>query len=357
MKFKYFKLFFVALLASSLLACSTLHPYPKENDNPMILIPLDNEIEQVINFAEVENVNITGAWFPSLLPLSPSDQIHLFFSDSCGGLHSRYVMLDENDQIKKNIAFFSDQNPFDIFDTGLNIYSNPFSIISDQHEDLIYSSMIKEKDGEGNYLYVKGIFILNHEGKKEFFYPLEEQALSLYLYQDNILYFSDEEAVFFIEYPLSDSSVHYNLFSLNELVFPDELATNIKSELSIGNIVHVSASEIILELLLSRKTPFIVSINLDTRETKLIVTYEKAAKENQFIYSTSKNNWIVRYKNGQDERKINLYTLDGKSEIQILNHHIDQKFRLRMSIKKTPTGTYLYWIDNLILYRWKTPLS
>ena len=325
------------------------------------------EIEKVLDFENIEAVS--RIMKPIILPLSPSNEIHIFFDEDCGGTHSYYCLLNEDNDLKHGSAFFSDHCPFDAV---VFLKRNPFVAQLDQQQNFIYFGFFV---GYGH-----GIFLLNSQGEKEFFYPFnavtkkglfnsrflyQDLFKSIFLFQDKTLFFSDQFNVYRITYPLHESSTHEKIFDLRDLNLENiDPYYNESEDFYIRNIVFASNAEVMLVLWDSRGSPSLVRIDLDTFQIESLLIYQDTIRENHFIHTFIRDQWIVQFesfhttKNSKTmERRVSLYNLEGQLVFTLSNAYASYSRYLTEDIKTTPNGTYLYWIDNFILYRWKVPIE
>ena len=343
------------LLATVMLAYSTLFPLATANMGMNILIPSE-EIEEVMDLRTLGEFGCSP-WWITLLPVSPSNEIHLFFGDSCGCLFSHFVALDEDDQLKQHAVMFPDHCPCYNFDIGFLVYRSPFRTISDENGQILFSGVIR--DEKQDYESLVGIFMLNPNGSIEHFYPLDHSPSSLFLADEKTLWFSDRENVYKMEYPFNENLIHEKIFSLEDMDIHDEPYFVGKTNLRIVNIVQTSPEDITLELWSNQRIPSLVKVNLSSLEARPLTRFEFHKHGHRDIFTAPIDGGIVRYGFLPNENNLlaNIYSLEGLHIARFEVPRISPGLSNAMKIKKTADGTYLYWVDNRVLYRWKTPLE
>ncbi len=358
----------VSLFMVAILPLLFIHARAYSDQVDPVLVPAE-EIEKVLDFRQLEPFqSLDCTMFASILPIH-QEGFTIYFRDFCDGSHPVVMTLDPQHQVSHwNYLFKDYSSPYLTAIPSLRISYDPYAITQDNNQYTYYIGRLSQK-GEG-------IFKLNQAGYVTHVYPFEQtwNESSLYNDADETLYFTTSHHLYALPLPLEDASEHQEIFSLKMLDFNDAPSLADDDSMSIKHILNVSENQFVL-VLENETLTSIVAIDRSTHRVVLLLTQpppstkpeHTSSRLIQYLNDRVMLSDFIRQKKAcslsasknetKTQRYAKLYDTKGRLLAQWMNHpHENKNYSRYMTVRQTESGTYLYWIDDFILYRWKVPI-
>jgi hypothetical protein len=204
------------------------------------------------------------------------------------------------------------------------------------------------------------------ELKRSFNVPF--QPFSIMITKDSTMWISDKKSIYRSTFFADNRS------DVQEKMLIDDLSTKVKSIIT-NSIKTIDILDICSEYQDCLFVSFFVTTN-DKEHITGVVKYspEYNTVEEVFIHNFGKQKYIqrtIQFDTIGNYIVFKYYdTTDASLKISLFDHAGQRCFTFSLlsgsdgelqfspiQLKTHPDGTYLYWLDDFVLYRWKTPLS
>lgn len=329
--------------------------------NLAITIPKE-EIEAVLDLLESSGIVDRCPIGVEILfnrPFLDTDEINLMMVDTCGTFYyPQSIIYDLNNKTHSHSALMKNDNVGTI---------SHFSMF-------MWHGQVTWKTGLHSYLFALpwGFSTLNpdtcliHKGGIPFY------CESMYLSSDRVFLGDRGHDLYSIPYPSLDVSSLKKVYSLSDknLVISGILHYDASKE-----VLYVSAREkidsslpeatyqsgIIMIDLVNKKEEFVFSFNNSySKDEKKGFGYAKLQEwTHNFAYQG--DYWLITEIQKEDDQAdenhlFHVYDLE-KNHLGAYLPYEGYQAQSDLILKTHPDGTYLYWVDDFVLYRWKTPLE
>jgi hypothetical protein len=336
----------------------------------------ENEIEKVADLRSIpgtpftEEKQIGGKYFTS--PYEDTASLHMVymhFKDNCmeeiKSIHylklnplaqeftSQEVFTELNPRLKQSLGFFDgvcwvteDQK----------ILSSDLSTGGIVSYDLIQQTSTQSKP------------LVNSSRISSFY--LKDQ--SLYFMKEQTVKEETQRTLYSIDYPSLDPSTLKELYQMEVIRRKEGQKAEVRSGFS--KISHIEGDKIYGTFNYDTpseegtiSTTGVAQINLSDQSERIVFqrkTREMTEQGETFCYAFLNPNgaWFGKYWmieesiKAEDTWQKRLHVYDSTAQLQLIVE-VGSNNKQRHFLKTHPDGTYLYWLDDYVLYRWKTPLS
>jgi hypothetical protein len=349
------------LLLFFLASCEAL------SNTALLVMIQENEIETVVDLRSIpgspftEEKQIGGKYFTS--PYEDTASLHLvympFKDNSMEEIKSiHYLKLNPLAQEFTSQEVFSELNPrlkqsLGFFDycwvtEDQKILSSDLSTGGIVSYDLIQQTSTQSKP------------LVNSSRISSFY--LKDQ--SLYFMKEQTVKEETQRTLYSIDYPSLDPSTLKELYRMEVIRRKEGQKAEVRSGFSkisyiegdkiYGTFYYHTPSE---EGTIS--TTGVAEINLSDKSERIV--FQRKTSE-CYAFLNPNGAWFGKYWMIEESIKVEdtwqkrHHIYDSTAQLQLIVE-VGSNNKQRYFLKTHPDGTYLYWMDDFVLYRWKTPLS